>query len=227
MSVPYAEVIGDPIRHSKSPWIHRFWLRKLGLAGDYRATDVPSHALSSYFNARGGDPDWRGCNVTMPHKLAIWPLLGSDFTVGAPAPINCVVRERSGWALFNFDTDALLETIPDGESGVVIIGTGGAAVAALQALWDRPVKLIARNPGKARELQAIAHDGYAPWFSFDRAGEALKGAGGLINATPLGMRGAAEMASSVFRALSLLPGGSFVSIMPNARSCAQSTVSRC
>jgi shikimate dehydrogenase len=146
----------------------------------------------------------------MPHKLAIWPLLGSDFTVGAPAPINCVVRERSGWALFNFDTDALLETIPDGESGVVIIGTGGAAVAALQALWDRPVKLIARNPGKARELQAIAHDGYAPWFSFDRAGEALKGAGGLINATPLGMRGAAEMASSVFRALSLLPGGSFV-----------------
>ena len=37
---PYAEVIGDPIAHSKSPLIHGFWLDALGIAGDYRATHV-------------------------------------------------------------------------------------------------------------------------------------------------------------------------------------------
>ena len=40
MGIPYAEVIGDPIAHSKSPLIHKFWLEKLGIEGDYRATRV-------------------------------------------------------------------------------------------------------------------------------------------------------------------------------------------
>ncbi|MEW6576747.1 MAG: shikimate dehydrogenase, partial [Pseudomonadota bacterium] len=36
MGQAYAEVIGDPIKHSKSPLIHGFWLKKLGILGDYR-----------------------------------------------------------------------------------------------------------------------------------------------------------------------------------------------
>ncbi len=38
MTKPYAEVIGDPIKHSKSPLIHGFWLDALGIEADYRAT---------------------------------------------------------------------------------------------------------------------------------------------------------------------------------------------
>jgi shikimate dehydrogenase len=210
MAIPYAEVIGDPIGHSKSPLIHKFWLEKLGIEGDYRATHVPPHALASYFRARHEDPHWRGCNVTMPHKLAIWHLLGTSVGSGTYGPINCVVRERTGLALFNFDEDALLETIPRGEGHVVIIGTGGAATAALTALWDRRVSLISRDRQKAKELPAFANDGYARWFSLDRAKKAFKGADGVINATPLGMRGAAEMSSSVLEALSTLPSEAFV-----------------
>lgn len=41
MTRAYAEVIGDPISHSKSPLIHGFWLEKLGIAADYRACHVP------------------------------------------------------------------------------------------------------------------------------------------------------------------------------------------
>src|SRR5688500_20310195 len=70
MAVPYAEVIGDPIGHSKSPLIHRFWLEKLGLEADYRAVRVEAGELGDYFSARKADPDWRGCNISMPHKLA-------------------------------------------------------------------------------------------------------------------------------------------------------------
>ncbi len=76
MSTPYAEVIGDPIAQSKSPLIHGFWLEALGLAGDYRRAHVKSDDLASYIEERRTDPDWRGCNVTMPHKGAVMDLVG-------------------------------------------------------------------------------------------------------------------------------------------------------
>src|SRR3569832_2517743 len=70
MTQIYAEVIGDPIGHSKSPLIHGFWLKALGIDGDYRATQVTSESLGDYFAARRADPAWRGCNLTLPHKAA-------------------------------------------------------------------------------------------------------------------------------------------------------------
>jgi shikimate 5-dehydrogenase len=76
MTTPYAEVIGDPISHSKSPLIHRFWLGKLGIAGDYRATHVAAADLAGYIDTRRNDPNWRGCNVTIPHKIAIMDHVG-------------------------------------------------------------------------------------------------------------------------------------------------------
>ncbi|NCU12310.1 MAG: shikimate dehydrogenase, partial [Sphingomonadaceae bacterium] len=75
MTRPYAEVIGDPIVQSKSPAIHGFWLGKLGISADYRAAHVRPEGLAEYIAARRADPLWRGCNVTMPHKQAIMPLL--------------------------------------------------------------------------------------------------------------------------------------------------------
>ena len=69
LEADFAEVIGDPIDHSKSPVIHRFWLDKLGLTGDYRRTRVGRGALESHIKSRTADAHWRGCNVTMPLKL--------------------------------------------------------------------------------------------------------------------------------------------------------------
>src|SRR5688500_3616908 len=72
---PYAEVIGDPIAHSKSPLIHKFWLEKLGIEGDYRATRITPAELPEYLHVRRRDSDWRGCNVTMPLKTEVTPFL--------------------------------------------------------------------------------------------------------------------------------------------------------
>src|SRR3546814_3144662 len=55
----YAEVIGDPIKHSKSPLIHSFWLDALGLDASYRATHVTPDGLAGFFDERRADPDWR------------------------------------------------------------------------------------------------------------------------------------------------------------------------
>ena len=71
----YAEVIGDPIAQSKSPAIHGFWLDKLGIDARYQATRVTPDGLAEFIAARRADPDWRGCNVTMPHQQAVIALL--------------------------------------------------------------------------------------------------------------------------------------------------------
>ena len=56
MIKPYAEVIGDPIAHSKSPAIHNFWLERLGAAPTYRAQHVLSDKLGDYIKSRRSDP---------------------------------------------------------------------------------------------------------------------------------------------------------------------------
>ena len=101
----YAEVIGDPIAQSKSPAIHGFWIEKLGLEAAYRAHHVTSETLAAYLSERREDPDWRGCNVTMPHKQAVAPLVDRieplAKRVGA---INTVYRGADG-ALIGRNTD--------------------------------------------------------------------------------------------------------------------------
>jgi hypothetical protein len=66
----HAEVIGHPIAHSKSPLIHRFWLNRLGIVADYHSRDILPDDLAGYFAKAARDPDWRGCNITIPHKVA-------------------------------------------------------------------------------------------------------------------------------------------------------------
>ena len=85
----YAEVIGHPIAHSKSPLIHNFWLTQLGLVGDYRASDVKPQDLERYFAERAADTDWRGCNITIPHKIAALDFVSDPGDVrNSIGPIN-------------------------------------------------------------------------------------------------------------------------------------------
>ena len=106
MTGPYAEVIGDPIAHSKSPLIHGFWLQALGIDGDYRRTHVTPGDLPAYIEQRRADPDWRGCNVTIPHKLAVMDLVDDPGDIrGTIGAMNTVVRQPGG-ALIGTNTDA-------------------------------------------------------------------------------------------------------------------------
>ncbi len=94
---PYAEVIGDPIAHSKSPLIHGFWLGQLGIGlADYRRAHIKSEDLAAYIAERRADPDWRGCNVTMPHKGAVMELVDDPGDIrGTIGAMNTVIRQRT------------------------------------------------------------------------------------------------------------------------------------
>jgi shikimate dehydrogenase len=189
----YAEVIGDPIDHSKSPQIHRFWLEQLGIDADYRATRVTRAGIAEFIAARRRDKDWRGCNVTMPLKLDAL-LLADQPTDRAAATGACnLLAPREGKLLAgNTDVGAIMMLVASiyetgAPPGVVLLGNGGAARAvlvALRTLGIGPVRLQARDMKAALSLAVEfgLPEGPSP---FDRALDL----GGLINATPMGMSG--------------------------------------
>lgn len=205
---PYAEVIGDPIVQSKSPAIHRFWLAKLGLEGDYRACRVGFNGLDQYFAERRADTAWLGCNVTMPHKQRIMPLLnGVDAAADAIAAVNTVYR-ATDQRLTGTNTDAagFLEPLASRLAErhwfrmARVIGTGGAARAIVTALVGQgfTIVLAGRDPAKARtvldELASggehhsidLAHFAEPTEFAFDNRENCLDL---VVNASPLGMHG--------------------------------------
>jgi shikimate dehydrogenase len=189
----FAEVIGDPISQSKSPLIHRFWLQKLGIVADYRAHHVTADGLSTYFAERAADPEWRGCNVTIPHKLAVLDHIpdpgGVRDSIGAA---NTIFRNRDG-ALQATNTDAAgffgpISDIDWVGAPVVVIGAGGAARAILFALAQADVgevTLLARSPLKAAAL--LARFGLKGRVL--AMGAALPPAALVVNTSPLGMTG--------------------------------------
>ncbi|HTU09346.1 MAG TPA: shikimate dehydrogenase [Allosphingosinicella sp.] len=193
MGVPYAEVIGDPIAQSKSPLIHKFWLEQLGLEGDYRATLVPVGGLPAYLAARRSDPDWRGCNITMPHKEAAIPLVDMiEGQLGRIGALNTIVPLPLNNQLLgtNTDTTGMLEALIAAKAsgpGVAVVGAGGAARAVCLALSAYVPKIIVLNRDLNRAEAMIAALGIE---AEARSLEApLPPVGLLVNASALGMTG--------------------------------------
>lgn len=208
MTSPYAEVIGDPIAHSKSPLIHNFWLNQLGIDADYRRCHVKPDELVDYFHGRRQDADWRGCNVTIPHKESVIPFLdrleGAAKQVGA---VNTVWREANGELVgTNTDVDGVGEALHGGADlagrAAVVIGAGGAARAAfayLEGVGCSSVCVVARNRSKAA---ATLSDFMLParFAAFNDA-NALRDAALVINATQLGMAGQDAMPEAILDGL--------------------------
>lgn len=209
----YAEVIGDPIVQSKSPAIHGLWLSRLGLDAAYRAAHVRPDELADYLASRRADAAWRGCNVTMPHKQAVIPLLDRlDPLAARIGAVNTIVREADGTlAGYNTDAGGFLEPLRKELAKVHlfrmarVMGTGGAARAIVTALAQEKfvIVLAGRDPAKAQALldeldpggehHAIAMDHFADAtdFPFDDRKGCLDL---IVNASPLGMAGQPPLA---------------------------------
>ena len=244
----YAEVIGDPIAQSKSPAIHGFWLDKLGIDARYQATRVTPDGLAEFIAARRADPDWRGCNVTMPHKQAVIALLDRlDPLAARIGAVNTIVPEQGALVGYNTDAPGFLEPVRallDQQHYfrmARVLGTGGAARAIVAALADESMVIVlaGRDPAKARALLDeldpagehhavdIAHFADATDFAFDDRKECLDL---VINASPLGMSGQPPLAFDMSHAP---PGSVFYDIvtspldtafLKSARACGFSTV---
>lgn len=193
MSRPFAEVIGDPIAHSKSPLIHGFWIDRLGIDAAYGRAHVTADRLASHIAAARENSDWRGCNVTIPHKIAVMDLVddpgGVRDSIGA---MNTILRQPDG-SLIGTNTDAAGFAAPiaglelEGRP-VAVVGAGGAARAVLFALAQMragPVTLYNRTPMKAAALLAR----FGLKGEVKPLGAPLPPAALVVNTSALGMAG--------------------------------------
>lgn len=154
-------IIGDPVRHSRSPEMHNAAFDAVGLDWRYlpfhvRASDLPDAVRG--LRALGV----RGFNVTIPHKESIIPLLDDlDPDTARLGAVNTVVVREGRLTGYNTDMDGFVRSLrddarfdPSGKRALVI-GAGGAARAALFGLAREGASLIVvanRTPSRADNL---------------------------------------------------------------------------
>lgn len=190
---PSAGIIGWPVAHSKSPVIHRFWLAKLGLDGDFSRFPVHPDGLAVALRALPA-LGLRGVNVTVPHKMTAMAYLDSITPAAAAMGAVNVVQVGEDGRLHgaNTDVDGVGEAITHLDlagRAVVIAGAGGAARAALAAVMRAGaghVTLLARRAAEgAALLDAAGQAGAVLPFEAALPGDTAL----FFNATTLGMKG--------------------------------------
>jgi shikimate dehydrogenase len=203
---PFAAIVGWPVEHSRSPALHGFWLRQHGIDGHYGRLPVePTRpALEALVAFLRRTPNARGCNLTLPHKIEIMPLLDRIHPEAARiGAVNTVIKRPDG-ALEgrNSDSFGFLAALKDGaphwkaaDGPVVVLGAGGAARAVVASLVDAGVpelRLINRTQSAAVALGLAFTPDDGRQIAIERWDERaamLDGATLLVNTTSLGMKG--------------------------------------
>lgn len=203
---PFAAIVGWPVDHSRSPALHGFWLKQHGIDGHYGRLPVEPRrpALEALVAFLRRTPNARGCNLTLPHKIEIMPLLDRIHPDAARiGAVNTVIKHPDGTLEGrNSDGFGFLAALKDGapawkaDAGpVVVLGAGGAARAVVASLVDAGVpelRLINRTQSAAVELGLAFTPADGRQIAIERWGERaamLDGATLLVNTTSLGMKG--------------------------------------
>ncbi|MBM4411881.1 MAG: shikimate dehydrogenase [Chloroflexi bacterium] len=201
-----AGVIGDPVAHSKSPAMHNAAFAYLGIHAQYERWHTPLAELPARIASLRA-PHMYGANVTLPHKLAILPLLDEiDPLAELIGAANTIIRLDDGRLRgTNTDAPAFLDEVvhvcgldPAGLE-VVILGASGAARAAAFALAHAGaarITIINRTLERAEELlgdvlSSLAHDPVLTYAAPDEPdlGDVIGAAHIVVNATSLGWHG--------------------------------------
>ncbi|HLJ38839.1 MAG TPA: shikimate dehydrogenase [Steroidobacteraceae bacterium] len=178
---PYG-VVGHPVGHSLSPFIHALFARQTGQAMVYRLYDVGPEEFSGFvagFFDRGG----RGLNITLPHKIVAVEA-ANELTARAAhaAAVNTLALRDDGTILGdNTDGAGLVRDLCDNlglvitHRRILIIGAGGATrgiLAPLLGLAPTTVVISNRTPERAQALAAAFADlGATQGVGFEDVGD--------------------------------------------------------
>lgn len=196
-------VIGSPVAHSRSPAMHAAAYRALGLPHSYEKIETSATELADRVNAlRAGT--FAGLNVTVPHKTNVLALVDTiEASAAATGAANTLVRAPDGKVhAHNTDAPALRDELVRlagndrvfrGRSAIVI-GTGGAARAAIFALGQLGVaRLIVRGRRVKEDLvPVLAASGSSGKLFFEQLGSTTSDPPDLVavvQATTAGMHG--------------------------------------
>jgi shikimate dehydrogenase len=194
--IPWAAVVGFPIKHSLSPRIFQAFRRTTGRALHYRALSLRPETFEQALKTTSHG-SWIGWNVTLPYKVAALALMDSlDPSACETGSVNVICFQEGRRIGYNTDGNGFLASL-DRRSirlrGIraVIFGAGGAARAVCATLRKQAVEsllVINRSPGKALEL-AQAFGGTTQAWEPESIRRAAATADLLINATSLGLDG--------------------------------------
>ena len=194
-------IIGDPIEHSMSPLMHNTAFQTLGLDYAYVPFKVKSLELRKAIEGIRG-MNLRGVNVTIPHKVAVMPLLDRiDPLAEKIGAINTIVNDDGILTGYNTDAAGFLQTLHErgielAEKRVLLLGAGGAARAIGNILAAEKAKLMVLNRRQelswAEDLARRLVQSYGAGVEVgELTNENLKNAitnvDILVNATSLGM----------------------------------------
>jgi shikimate dehydrogenase len=193
---PAACLIGWPAAHSRSPLIHRYWLRTLGIEGGYVIEAVPPDEFKDFLfrlSLRG----FVGANVTIPHKEQALALSKPDARARAVGAANTLWFEDGELCSTNTDVEGFVDNLDACAPGwdkcedAVVLGAGGSSRAVLFGLIERGIKrvhLVNRTIARARALADQFGASVLP-AGWDAVSELLPRAQLLVNTTSLGMKG--------------------------------------
>ncbi|OYR19666.1 shikimate dehydrogenase [Brucella thiophenivorans] len=196
-----AFVTGFPIKHSRSPLIHSFWLNEFGIDGSYEAIEVAPENFGE-FAASLAENGFAGGNVTIPHKeVAFESVESRDSAAEAIGAVNTLWFENG--KLCGGNTDAYgfaanldaLATGWDNADTALVLGAGGAGRAIVHALQTRGfsrILIVNRTLSRAQELASHFGAGVSA-YGWDAAQALVKDAGLIVNTTSLGMSGHGEV----------------------------------
>ncbi len=201
--IPLAGVIGSPIAHSKSPRLHRHWLAKYGLAGDYVPLHVEKDDLPDVLRALP-KMGFVGANVTIPHKVAVLEIADqvSDRASLIGAANTLTFLEGGKIIADNTDGYGFLANLKQGApqwrpdlGPAAVLGAGGAARAVIVSLLDAgvPEILLANRTRTKADVLRSEFGSRVRVFEWVQAGNMIEAATTVVNTTSLGMVGSPDL----------------------------------
>lgn len=232
-------VIGWPIEHSRSPLIHGYWLRTLGIEGTYTRHPVAPEELAEFLAglaARG----FSGCNVTVPHKEAALRLAAeADAAARAIGAANTLWLENGTLCASNTDAYGFMTYLSRKapqwkrrDAPVAILGAGGAARAIVHGFLEAGAPCVhIFNRSHARSEELAHHFGpRVKACAWEQRQECVGAASVLVNTTTLGMNAVGDPGIEFAQAHSLLVVCDIVYVpletafLAQARRCGLATV---
>lgn len=125
MAVNYL-LIGHPLGHSMSPFIHERLFKASGISEDYILKDIAPEDLENSFDELA---KLKGFNITIPHKMGIIPFCDKlDDSAKRYNSVNCVSIKDGVKTGYNTDCDGFLMSVKDEyplDGNVLLVGCGG------------------------------------------------------------------------------------------------------
>jgi shikimate dehydrogenase len=193
---PAACLIGWPAAHSRSPLIHKFWLKSFGIDGDYRIEAVEPSAFADFIGglaARG----YKGANVTIPHKERALALSVPDARARAVGAANTLYFNGGELRSTNTDVEGFIGNLDASAPGwddadeVLVLGAGGSSRAVIFGLIERGIRRVhlANRTASRTQLLADQFGAQVQPLAWEVVHGVLPRVKLLVNTTSLGMKG--------------------------------------